>query len=62
MLCADQLTMTKTFRQQNVRLMLQIELREESMKKISLKVLSASSINSLPCISTATHFSYYRVF
>lgn len=56
----DQLTMTKTFRQQNVRLMLQIELRVESIK-ISPKVLSASSINSLPSISTATHFSSYRV-
>jgi hypothetical protein len=66
-LFADQLTMTKTFRQQNVRRILEIELR--GINKISPKVLSASSISYpyqvyplLPIFILFVEFSFNRQF
>lgn len=50
--------MTKTFRQQNVRRILEIELRgiNKNLSKSTFRIINQLS---LPSISTATHFYFF---
>lgn len=61
---SDQLTMTKTFRQQNVRLMLQIELRgiNKNLSESAFRIINQLLTKCIHCYPFFRFFcSFYRV-